>query len=84
VTRCIKCHRPLMRETATGMGPVCAKNAAPAPVHERDLFGYDIDRALDAAHYLLRIQLLAAVVQAQWDVKHSFRAARVRLGVWSA
>jgi hypothetical protein len=39
--RCIKCHRKLTRESASGYGPVCAKKAAPTA----DLFTSDVDRA---------------------------------------
>lgn len=81
--RCTRCHRPLRKPTATGMGPVCARTAAPAPVHERDLFGYDVDKAVHAARHRIAVAIEAAVVEARMAVRQAFREARVRAGVWS-
>lgn len=84
MTVCSRCHRPLKRQTETGMGPVCARaaKAQPVPAHERDLFGYDIDQAVHAARYRLQVHIDSMVAEAKMAVRHEFNAARVRLGVW--
>lgn len=83
-TRCIKCHRPLKNATETGMGPVCAKTARPVQSHERDLFGYDLDKAEAAARYRSDVGIAASVVEGLIAVRDLARAARVRCGVWAA
>jgi hypothetical protein len=65
------------------MGPVCAKRAAPAPSHDRDLFGYEIELAARAATVRLLVQIESAALDARMAVRDAARAARVRLGVWS-
>lgn len=84
MTRCIRCHRPLSKPTETGMGAVCAKasKAQPVPAHERDLFGFDIDLAIRAALYRLRVQIELAATDAVFAIRGDFRAARQRLGLW--
>lgn len=83
---CTRCHRPLKRPTETGMGPVCAKavRASPVPAHERDLFGYDLDRAQRAALYRVSVCIESAVATAHAAVRRDFRQARERLLGWGA
>ena len=84
MTTCIRCHRPLKQPTPTGMGPVCAKRAAPpVPAHERDLFGYDLDKAVAAALYRLQVHIDGMAAAASIAIRHEFAAARRRLGVGS-
>ena len=84
MTHCIKCHRPLKHPTASGMGRVCEKRAAPIPPVERDLFGYDIAKAVERALDVLRVRIEFATWQAMYDIRRDFAAARRRYGVWSA
>jgi len=86
MTTCISCHRPLKRPTETGMGPVCARAArvVPVPAHDRDLFGYYIDKAVHAARYRLEVAVESAAAEAVMATRAAFREARVRLGVWAA
>lgn len=81
---CSRCHRPLKRPTETGMGPVCSKAAAavPVPAHERDLFGYDLDKAQHAASYRVKVHVEAMAAEAYIAVRDGFRAARERLLGW--
>jgi hypothetical protein len=82
---CTRCHRPLRHASPTGMGPVCTKRAgtqAPQP-HERDLFGYDIASAAQAAHERVRVAIEVATAEALMAIRHGFAAERRRLGVWS-
>lgn len=85
MTHCIKCHRTLKRPTPTGMGAVCARkaNAQAVPAHERDLFGYEIDKAVHAARYRVQVHIESMAAEAYIAVRDEFRQARVRLGVWS-
>lgn len=85
MTTCIRCHRPLKAPTATGMGEVCARKSreVPVPAHERDLFGYDLEKAVNAARYRLRVQIEGEAAEVLMAVRHGFRDARVALGVWS-
>lgn len=78
---CTRCHRPLKLPTATGMGPVCSKAArAQAPIaHERDLFGYDLERAQRAACERVAITIGMAVAAAHQEVRRAFQAARRNL-----
>lgn len=86
MTVCIKCHRPLKHLSPTGMGPVCASRAkaVAVPDGERDLFGYDLDKAESAAKARLRVQIETSTATALMQVRHDFRGARIRLGVWQA
>lgn len=83
MTICTRCHRPLKNPTLTGMGPVCSRNAKPVPAHERDLFGYDPAKGELAALYRVRVLIDSMAVEAHMAIEKSFRAARVRLKVWS-
>lgn len=66
------------------MGPVCTRRSAPAvPGHERDLFGYDIEKATSAAMYRLGVCIESAAAEAAIEIRHEFAAARRLLGVWS-
>lgn len=82
--RCIRCHRPLKFATETGMGSTCARKAGAqaVPAHDRDLFGFEIHKAVEAAIYRLRIALSCAVVDAHMDLQMQFRKARERLLGW--
>lgn len=82
MTYCIKCHRPLKHPTPTGMGPVCAKRAAQPPEHERDLFGYDVEKAVAAALHRLVAFVESCALEARIGLRHEFVKARKRLGVW--
>lgn len=83
---CIRCHCPLKVPTATGMGPVCARAArAQAPQkHERDLFGYDVEKAAQAALERIAISVEVSAANAHMAVKRQFAEARVRLLGWAA
>jgi hypothetical protein len=71
--------------TATGMGKVCTakEKVQPVPAYERDLFGYDVDKAVHAAAYRLGVLIASAATEAHIDVAHAFSEARRRLGVWA-
>lgn len=81
--RCLKCHRPLKHSTPSGLGPVCGKAAKPIPEVDRDLFGYDVAAAAQAAVERLRVHVQGAAINAVMDMRHEFAAARRRLGVWA-
>lgn len=85
MTVCIRCHRPLKAPTATGMGPVCARAArAQEPVaHERDLFGYDTEKAAQAALERMAIFVEVSAANAHMAVRRQFADARVRLLGWA-
>ncbi|HWH73077.1 MAG TPA: hypothetical protein VNV16_02300 [Methylibium sp.] len=72
----------MKRATESGMGPVCERRSAPLPTYERDLLGYDVDRAVEVARERVRIVIESAVVEAHIQVRRQFVAARKRLGVW--
>jgi len=59
MTHCINCGRTLKNATETGMGRVCARRAkaVPVPEHDRDLFGYDIQKAAAAAEYRIGVHI---------------------------
>lgn len=80
--RCIRCHRPLMRRTASGMGSTCERNSKPIPTVERDLFGFDIPAAAAAAVERLKVHIEGMAAVAVIELRHSFAAARRRAGVW--
>lgn len=84
MTVCIRCRRPLKAPTATGMGPVCARAArAQEPVpHERDLFGYDIEKAAGAARERVRVFIEAAAADALMETRRQFRVQRSVLLGW--
>ncbi|MCY1167110.1 hypothetical protein D9M73_70670 [compost metagenome] len=83
MTVCIRCHRPLKQPTETGMGPVCARASRiePVPAHERDLFGYDIDKAVHAAMYRLQVHIERIAAEASMALKASHREALARIRV---
>lgn len=85
MTVCSRCKRPLKNPTETGMGAVCARKTAaqPVPAHDRDLFGYDIDKAMHAASYRVQVHIDGMAAEAHMALRRGFRAARVALGVWS-
>lgn len=81
MTVCVKCHRPLKAPTPTGMGPVCARAARiqPVPAHERDLFGYDIDKAVHAALYRVQVDINIMAASASMALRKSYRDALERI-----
>lgn len=82
---CIKCHRPLRIASPDGYGPVCRKTAAvPVPAHERDLFGYDLDKAIHAASYRVQVHINSMAAEAHVVLWHKFAEARERLLGWEA
>jgi hypothetical protein len=85
VTRCIRCKHPMKNATASGMGSVCERKSKvqPVPAHERDLFGYEVEKAVAAARYRLSVLIEGMAAEAQIAMTHAFRAARKRLGVWA-
>jgi hypothetical protein len=84
MNRCLKCHRPLKSPTPTGMGRICAAKVAavPMPDHERDLFGYEVEKGLAAARYRLQVHIESMAAEAYVAVRDAFRAARERLLGW--
>jgi hypothetical protein len=84
MTTCTRCHRPLKRPTETGMGAVCSKKAKaqPVPAHERDLFGYELDKAVRAAQYRVQVHIDGMAAAAYISVAHDFRRAREQLLGW--
>jgi hypothetical protein len=82
MNRCAKCMRPLKRDPGPdGMGPVCAKNAKPAPSADRDLFGFDVARAETYARTRVKELIDVRANYARYAIRDEFRAARTRLGV---
>lgn len=73
MTTCIRCHRPMKHPTETGLGPVCERkvNAKAPQAYERDLLGFDIDRAALVAGDRLRTQLLSSVADAHVRVRRA-------------
>lgn len=77
---CSRCHRPLKHASSTGMGPVCAaRYAKPVPAHERDLFGYDIDKAVHAARYRLQVHIDSMAAEASMALRSAYRVALERI-----
>lgn len=81
---CYRCHRPLKHASASGLGPVCERRSKvqPVPPHERDLFGYDMDKALHAASYRVQVHIDSMAAEAYIAVRNGFRGARERLLGW--
>lgn len=84
MTHCIACHRPLRLPSQDGYGPVCRKRMKPIPCIDRDLFGFDVSAAADAARERIRIHIEVLTVDALMSVRDGFAAARRRAGVWAA
>lgn len=82
MTHCIRCHRPLKRPSASGMGRICESRSTPLPQYERDLLGYDVDRACEVARERIGIAIEAATVDALMATRKAFAQAKKRLGVW--
>jgi hypothetical protein len=63
------------------MGPVCARASRiqPVPAHERDLFGYDIDKAVHAALYRLQVEIKSMSATASMELRASYRVALERI-----
>ena len=78
---CLRCHRPLKNPSPTGFGPVCAKAVQPVQEVERDLFGYDIEAAVQFARKRLSHFIAGQVVLAKYSIRRDFYEARQRLGV---
>jgi hypothetical protein len=84
MTVCTRCHRQLKQPTETGMGAVCARKTRiePVPAHERDLFGYEIEKAAQAALYRLQVHIDSMAADAHMEVRKGFHRARVLLLGW--
>jgi cytochrome c2 len=82
---CRRCHHPMKTAGKDGMGPVCyAKAGKPIPAHERDLFGYSVAKAAEAAAARVLVHVQQLAIEAHVAVRREFAAARRRLGIWSA
>jgi len=83
MTRCTNCGRRMKAASPTGLGPVCARRAkaVPVPDHDRDLFGYDIERAVSAAQQRIGVHIAVMAEDASQAVRRGFRAARERVGL---
>jgi len=74
--RCAKCLRRLKSATLSGLGPVCEKKNPPPVVVERDLFGFDTERAAAAAVERVAVHVNALAAEAHAAVRDGFRRAR--------
>ena len=83
MTHCTNCGRRMKAASPTGLGPVCARKAkaVPVPDHDRDLFGYSIEKAVAAALYRLEVHIAVMAEDASQAVRRGFRAARERVGL---
>jgi hypothetical protein len=79
MTCCIKCHRPLRLPSPDGYGPVCRKAIVQST--ERDLFGFDIDRASEAACKRVVDFVASLAATAQTENRTWFKNASARFGV---
>lgn len=59
-----------------------ARFARPVPAHERDLFGYNIGAAAEAARYRLQVAIDSMAAEAHMEVKKGFHRSRVLLLGW--
>lgn len=84
MTHCIVCGRTLKNPPINGMGPTCAARAGKAApeVVERDLFGYDLDRAEAAARNRLQTVIESAAAEARSAIRSGFNVARMKF-LWS-
>jgi hypothetical protein len=74
MTTCIRCHRPLLKPTASGMGRVCAKKA---PSGEGDLFGgFDLEKMVVAAQGRLSAFIEAKAAETRAESRRVFDLAR--------
>jgi hypothetical protein len=80
---CVKCHRPMKQASPDGYGPVCRRTVKAIQAVERDLFGFDVPAACAAASERVRVHVEGLAVDAVMALRHSFAAARRRLGVWA-
>lgn len=81
---CARCHRALKNAPKDGnLGPKCAKLTAPVPAVGRDLFGYDIDAAVESALFQVHGLIESRAAEARIALRHGFAAARRRAGVWA-
>lgn len=83
---CLRCGRQLKNPTPTGMGRVCAarSQALKPEVVDRDLFGYDLERAVRAARERIEVVVGAAVARERIAVRQQFQAVRADLLGWRA
>lgn len=63
------------------MGPVCEKKNPPAAKVERDLFGFDIEKAAAYARFVVQTRIEALALQAKYDIQRGFDELRRKLGV---
>ena len=78
---CIRCGRAMKAATPTGLGRVCAKRVPAPPAYERDLLGFDLDAAVDAARERIAVAIDEATRGARIATRQAFRQARDRAGV---
>lgn len=79
--RCAKCHRELKRDPGPdGLGPVCSRNAKPAPANEPDLF-FDVGYAVACARTRVQAFIEVRSRESYWAIKDAFKAARRAMGV---
>jgi hypothetical protein len=57
---------------------VCVKKNKPAPTGERDLFGFEIDKACEAALFHVELHIAVAAGVARRAIRMAFTAARER------
>ena len=76
MTHCARCGRRMKAPSESGLGPVCVKKIAPPATVERDLFGYSIEAAAQAARERVALHVDALVAEAHAAVRDGFRRAR--------
>lgn len=81
MTHCSSCGRKLKAPRPSGLGPICEKKAAPIPVVERDLFGYDTEAAAASANAWVGAYVDALAAGHRADLRAQFKEARMALGV---
>lgn len=76
---CAMCHRPMKAVSHDGLGPVCRRRLRPAPAAvDRDLFGFDIAAAEEAARRAVAVTVESATLEAHMALRVLFREARIR------
>lgn len=78
MTVCLRCRRPLKYPTASGLGPVCAKAGLLLQDTGRDLFPYDLDRAVHAARQRLEAYIDALAAMHLREIRRGFADTRSR------
>lgn len=72
---CSACNRPLKYPRPSGKGPVCEAKSktSPVPEHERDLFGYDPEKAVHAARYRVNVGIEVAAAEASMALRKRYQ-----------